>query len=164
MDHREAFERIVAGIVPAARAAYGERLVALALFGSVARGTMRPDSDVDLFVLADPLPLGAFARSREFDAVEAALARELAEARAAGVNTFLAAVIKTPAEMRQGSFLHLDLTDQARILYDPQGVLRGYLDDLAGRLRAMGAKRVWRDGGYYWILKPDYRPGDRIEL
>jgi hypothetical protein len=88
----------------------------------------------------------------------------LAEAGRAGVHTLLSPVIKTPAEMRQGSFLHLDLTDQARILHDPQGVLRDYLDDLGARLKKMGARRVYKGGGYYWVLKPDYKPGDRIEL
>jgi HEPN domain-containing protein/predicted nucleotidyltransferase len=145
MGYREAFERIVAALVPALEAAYGERLVAVALFGSVARGTMRPDSDVDVFLLADPLPEGGFERMREFERAEAALAPTLAEARGSGVHTLIVPVIKTPAEMRQGSFLHLDLTDQARILYDPRGVLRGYLDDFAapriqGRRLLLGAQ------------------------
>ena len=164
MSYRAAFDAIVAALVPAAQAVYGERLLALALFGSVARGTMRPDSDIDLFLVADPLPAGRLARITEFERVEHGLAGPLAAARGAGVHTLLSPVIKTPEEMRQGSFLHFDLTDQARILHDPQGVLRGYLDDLAARLQAMGARRVYRGGGYYWLLKPDYRWGDRIEL
>ena len=164
MGYREAFEGIVAALVSALQSTYGERLVAAALFGSVARGTMRPDSDVDVYLLADPLPESAFERMREFERAEAALAPVLAEARRSGVHTLIVPVIKTPAEMRRGSFLHLDLTDQARILYDPQGVLRGYLDDLAARLKAMGAHRVYKGGGYYWVLKPDYKWGDRIEL
>lgn len=164
MSYRAAFERIVAELVPAVRAVYGARLMALALFGSVARGTMRPDSDIDLFLVAEPLPSGRLARMNEFEPVERALTGELAAARASGVHTLLAPVIKTPEEMHRGSFLHLDLTDQARILYDPQGILRAYLDDLAARLKAMGARRVYRGGGYYWLLKPDYRWGDRIEL
>jgi predicted nucleotidyltransferase len=162
--YREAFDRIVDALPAACLAVYGDRLKALALFGSVARGTMRPDSDVDLFVVVEPLPDDPAPRRAEFEGVERRLAGEFVAARAAGVNTLLAPVLKTPAEMRQGSFLHLDLTDQARILHDPQDVLRTYLDDLAARLKAMGAKRVYKGGGYYWVLKPDYRWGDRIEL
>jgi hypothetical protein len=26
------------------------------------------------------------------------------------------------------------------------------------------AKRVWKGSAWYWDLKPDYRPGDVIEL
>lgn len=40
------------------------------------------------------------------------------------------------------------MTDQARILYDRGAVLRTYLDDLAARLKAMGARRVYKGGGY----------------
>lgn len=164
MSYRRAFEAIVAALGPAARAVYGERLVAAALFGSVARGTMRPDSDIDLFLVVEPLPPDRAARMAEFAQLEGALAEPLAAARKAGVYTLLSPVIKTPSEMRAGSLLHLDLTDQARIFHDPQGVLRAYLDELAARLRALGARRVHRGGGYYWLLKPDYRWGDRIEL
>ncbi len=164
MSYRKAFEAIVAALEPAARTVYGERLVALALFGSVARGTMRPDSDIDLFLVAEPLPADRAARMAEFERLDAALAEPLAAARSAGVHTVLSPVIKTPSEMRAGSFLHLDLPDEARVLYDPRGVLRAYFDELAARLRALGARRVRRGGGYYWLLKPDYRWGDRIEL
>lgn len=162
--YREHFERILTAVRDASLACYGDRLVSLAVYGSVARGTMRPDSDIDLFLVVEPLPDDLYARRAEFDCVEKQVAEELAEARRAGVQTFLSPVIKTPAELWQGSFLHLDLTDQARILYDPRNVLRGYLDDLRARLKAMGAKRVYKGGGYYWVLKPDYKWGDRIEL
>jgi predicted nucleotidyltransferase len=162
--YREIFERIVEALPQACLEIYGERLKSAALFGSVARGTMRPDSDIDLFLVIDPLPEDLTARRREFERVEERISDLLSEARRTGVQTFLAPVIKTPAEMRLGSFLHLDLTDQARILYDPRNVLRDYLDDLAARLKAMGAKRVYKGGGYYWVLKPDYKWGDRIEL
>lgn len=162
--YREAFDRIIEALPAACQAVYGERLKSLALFGSVARGTMRPDSDIDVFLVIEPLSENIIDRRREFEGVEERLSELFAEARRVGVHTFLAPVIKTPAEMRQGSFLHLDLTDQARILYDPQSVLRSYLDDLAARLKAMGARRVYKGGGYYWVLKPDYKWGDKIEL
>lgn len=37
-------------------AVYGERLVSLAVFGSWARGAATPASDLDLLVVAEPLP------------------------------------------------------------------------------------------------------------
>ena len=37
-------------------------------------------------------------------------------------------------------------------------------EELASRLRAMGARRVQKGGGYYWILKPDLKPGEDIDL
>src|SRR5574340_563839 len=161
--YRDRFESIVSALVPACEAVYGPRLVSVALFGSVARGTMRPDSDIDLLLVVDPLPEGRFKRAEEFEAVEMRLKPLLDDASRAGVATCLSPVFKTPAELHRGSLLFLDLTDQARLLYDKNGTLRAYLDDLAGRLKAMGARRSYKGGGYYWQLKPDSRWGDRIE-
>ncbi|GAB4471888.1 MAG: nucleotidyltransferase domain-containing protein [Burkholderiaceae bacterium] len=161
---KDTFERIVEAVATACREVYGDRLVALALFGSVARGTMRPDSDIDLLLIVDPLPPNRRARLLEFEAVDERVAPTLAQARKAGVNTFLSPVLKTPEELRAGSFLHLDLPDEAQLLWDPAGTLRGYLDDLRARLKAMGARRIGSGASAYWVLKPDYRWGDRIEL
>jgi predicted nucleotidyltransferase len=162
--YNRAFERIVEALPAACAAVYGERLKALALFGSVARGTMRPDSDIDLLIVADPLPDGRDGRMAEFERVDAALSGLLRQAEKSGVHTCLSPVVKTPHELRRGSLLYLDLIDQAKIAFDPERMLSDFLADLAARLKAMGARRVRKGGGYYWELKPDYRWGDRIEL
>lgn len=160
----EAFEDIVAALRPACLAVYGNRLRSVALYGSVARGTMRPDSNIDVLIVAEPLAPSRAARMDEFEQVDHHLAAAIAAARDRGVRTIVMPVIKTPQELRAGSMLHLDMTDQARILFDADGLLRDYLEDLGLRLRAMGARRVPFGGGYYWELKPDFRWGDRIEL
>ncbi len=159
-----AFERIVSALPSACRQVYGSRLRALAVFGSVARGTARPDSDIDLLLVVDDLPAGRTARMAEFDRIEEDLAPLLARARSQGVTTSLSPVVKSPAELAGGSLLYLDMVDEARILVDDGGLLRRYLDDLGRRLAAMGARRVRKGGGYYWELVPGYRWGDRIEL
>jgi hypothetical protein len=161
---RESFDRLLAALHQACLDVYGDRLTALAVYGSVARGTMRPDSDVDLLIVADPLPAQRAARFDEFTEVDRRLAPVLREVALEGVTTCLSPVFKTPAELAAGSLLFLDMVDEARILHDPHGTLRAFLDGLRERLRAMGARRVPKGGGYYWELKPDYRWGDRIEL
>src|SRR3970040_1815831 len=98
--YSEAFARIVDALPAACLAVYGERLKALALFGSVARRTMRPDSDIDLFLVVESVPEDPAARRTEFEGIERRLAGMLDAARANGVHTFLAPVLKTPAEMR----------------------------------------------------------------
>jgi predicted nucleotidyltransferase len=158
------FDAILTGTLEACRHHYGERLVALAVFGSVGRGTMRPDSDLDLLLVVDPLADGRLARIDEFAAVERALAPTLAEARRAGVNTELSPIFRTPVELAAGGPLLLDMTEDARLLHDPQGVLARGLDVVRDRLAALGARRIRRGNAWYWDLKPDYRPGDVFSL
>lgn len=161
---REIFEGILEAVSGACHAEYGERLVSLAVFGSVARGTMGPESDVDLLLVADPLPRGRMARVREFEAVDRRLAQTLRQASRQGIHTVLAPVLKTPEEVKFGSPLFFDMTREVRILADRDGFLRHYLDGLSSRLEALGARRIHKAGGYYWLLKPDLRPGEEIQL
>jgi len=56
------------------------------------------------------------------------------------------------------------MVEDARILYDRQDFFSRRLDRLKKRLDELGAKRVRRGNAWYWDLKPDYRPGEIIEL
>lgn len=161
---RESFEELLTAFREAALAHYGGRLVSLAVFGSVGRGTPRPDSDIDVLVIADPLPQGRIARVEEFVTVETALAPPMARARLAGLVPEWSPVLKTPAEVEVGSLLFLDMIEDARLLVDRGGFLRAALDRFAARLSALGARRKWRGSAWYWDLKPDYRPGEVFEL
>lgn len=154
----------IGAILAAARAAYGERLRSMALFGSVARRTARPDSDVDLFLVVEDLPRGRRARLESFDPVEARLAGAIAELARRGIHTELSPVLRTPEDIRTASPLMLDLTEDAVILEDHGGVLAAALDDLRVRLRRSGAKRIWRGADWYWDLKPDYQRGEIIRF
>ena len=50
------------------------------------------------------------------------------------------------------------------ILHDPEGLLDKDLEAVR-RLRELGSRRIERaDGSWYWDLKPDWRPGEIIEL
>jgi predicted nucleotidyltransferase len=157
-------EPLLSRLVQACRDQYAERLVSLVLFGSTARGTSGPDSDVDLLIVSEGLPEGRVARVREFMAVERQLEAEVRAARLAGWNVELSPVFKTPAEVQQGSPLFLDMLDDAQLLYDREDFMRHALDLLRARLAALGARRIWRGNAWYWDLKPDYRPGDVFEI
>jgi predicted nucleotidyltransferase len=158
------FDSLLARLSDACLECYGDSLMSLAVFGSVGRGTPRPDSDIDLLVIADGLPRGRMARMGEFQNVEAAMKPWLAEARAAGLAAELSPVIRMPEEVLRGSPLLLDMTEDARVLYDRQGFLQSALEQLRARLQRMGARRIWRGNAWFWDLKPDYRPGDVFEI
>ena len=73
-------------------------------------------------------------------------------------------IFKTPEEVEAGSPLFLDMVEDARILHDPDGFLAGYLERLRRRLAELGARRVPWQGGWYWELKPDLKPGEVFTL
>ncbi len=158
------YDALLDDTLAACRGHYGSRLVSLAVFGSVGRGTPHSDSDVDLLVVAEDLPKGRLPRADDFAAVEHAVAPQLDEAHRHGVHPTLSPIFKTPAEVIAGSPLFLDMLDDARILHDRDGFLAGAFEDFAGRLARLGARRIWRGNAWYWDLKPDYKPGEVFEL
>ncbi len=161
---RETYDQLLGDVLAACQAHYGDRLVSLAVFGSVARETQRPDSDIDLLVVVAGLPNGRFARMGDFEAVEARVEPAICAAAGRGVNAYLSPVFKTPAELEIGSPLLLDMIEDARVLFDRDATLQRRLERLRGRLVALGARRIRKGGGYYWQLKPDFKPGDEIVL
>lgn len=60
----------------------GENLVSIVLYGSVARGEARADSDIDLLIVCGTLPEGRFARLRLLDAAERRIEGEVRALRA----------------------------------------------------------------------------------
>jgi predicted nucleotidyltransferase len=155
--HGPSLDEVASG----ARRHYGDRLVALVVFGSRGRGSARADSDLDLLVVADGLPHGRVARVTEFAALEAALGAQGALGDPA---VSCSPVFKSPVEAEAGSPLFLDMVEDGRILFDRNGFFAAVLERLRTRLAALGARRVWRGNAWFWDLKPDYVPGEVFEL
>lgn len=164
VTYRDGFERLLRGLRLACQEVYRERLVTLAVFGSVGRGTPRPDSDVDILIVATALPRGRMGRMAEFAAVEEKLTPLLCSLHQEGIATTLSPVIKEPAEVKEGSWLFLDMVEDARLLYDRDNFFARYLTGLKSRLAALGARKVYRGGAWYWVLKEDYQPGEVFDL
>jgi len=146
------------------RAALGDDLVAVAAFGSVARGTAGTASDLDLYVVTRP---------RESLSLDPRLddrwrVRETPEYRQlerAGYRPDPRPIFHTVEQLKGHPWILLDIADHGVILHDPEGVLATELEAVRARLRALGSKRIERpDGTWYWDLKPDWRPGEIVEL
>lgn len=158
------FDELLTSLAAACGRHYGERLVSLAVFGSVGRGTPRPDSDVDILIVAEDLPRGRVARVGELAKIEADMGEVLRQLRSEGVTTELSPVLKTPSEVEQGSLLFLDMLEDARLLVDRDAFLAQECERFRTRLARLGARRIWRGNAWFWDLKPDYRPGEVFEL
>jgi predicted nucleotidyltransferase len=159
----ERYEAILARLVAELRNLYGARLVTCAVYGSVGRGAMREDSDIDFLVVARDLPQGRWARVREFGPIETRLAPMLQPRVAGAFPILLSPVFKTPAEVEARSPLFLDMVEDARLLHDADGFFACFLDGMRERMRKLGSRRVWRGNVWYWDLKPDYQPGEVFE-
>jgi predicted nucleotidyltransferase len=160
----EAFAEVIDATAVVCHDVYGDRLLGVVVFGSVARDRMRPDSDLDLLVVAEPLPRGRLARMDEFDDVENRVAPALAEARRHGVMTRLSPIVRTFDELDQGGFLVFDIACDGRVVFDRDEAVANYLAKVRQRLERRGAKRQTVSGAQYWVLEPDVRPGDVVVL
>ncbi len=161
---KERFEELQQILLSEVRSFYQDRLVTLAIFGSAARGTYRFDSDLDILIIADGLPRGRMKRVAQFMSVEKKIESFLISLQKNGINTYISPIFKTPQEAEMGSPLFLDMVEDAQILFDRDGFFSKILERLGQKLKKLGARRVWQGNAWYWILKPDYKPGDVIEL
>ena len=160
----QALQAVAARYVELLRGALGENLISAVLFGSVARGEAGPDSDIDLLIVGEEFPLGRFARLRLLEEVDAKFEPELARLRSQGLHPRLARLLKTRAEATRLVPLYLDLTEDARLLHDRDGFFQSVLTRLGASLKRLGAERKVRGQTRYWVLKPDFKPGEVIEL
>jgi len=160
---QEQYQTAVTSFAADLRTTFEDRLVSVVLFGSVADGRARPDSDVDLLVVARDLPLGPRRRralvAEAGDRADALLQRSMPHA-------FLSLVLKTPAEVERGGPLFYDMTlpGKAEMLFDRDGYMADYVRRLRERMAALGAVRRSLHGHPYWDLKPTWKPGDVIDL
>ena len=160
----EKFEKILQALLEKSTRFYGDRLISVVAFGSVGRGAMRPDSDIDLLFVIDPLPKGRLRRVEEFRDLERQMEGVLKAAGDFGVQTMLSPVFKTAAEVRQGSAIFLDMVDDARYLVDRNDFFRQEMSRLRQRLASLGARRIWKANAWYWDLKPDYKCGEEFQI
>jgi predicted nucleotidyltransferase len=159
------FEELFARVRDACLERFGPDLVALVVYGSAARGKVREYSDLDLLVVARGLPAEHGERNRIGGEIDRALRPRLEEfAAQTGWNPYLSFLFRTPEEANRVSRFYFDMTEEARLLVDRDDFFRGVLDQVSERLRRAGARRVTVGKRWYWDLKPDWKPGDRVEI
>ena len=80
------------------------------------------------------------------------------------MNTWIAPIIWTLDELMTSGFIKYDIATEGVVLHDIDGRVEGVLADLGDRLTARGAVRASFNGMPYWILEPDVRPGQVVEI
>ncbi len=125
--------------VEALRAGLGERLVAVVLFGSRARGDHRPESDWDLLVIAEGLPEHPWDR------------RMLLNRLLFGCRGSVSLIARTRQEFESHvPSLYLDIALDGRILYDPTGYAAERLAHLRRLIEEAGLYRERTAAGDIW--------------
>lgn len=161
---RDTFDGIVNELVAACRHVYGDRLDGVVVYGSVATGKFHPNSDIDVLVVADPLPRGRLARTDEFAPVDERLAPMIEAARRDGVDTRISPIIRTFDELDLSGYLRFDIACDGDVRFDRRGDVSRYLEGVRRRLRERGAERRPHPAGPYWVLEPNVKPGQVVEL
>jgi len=139
---------------------YGKDLVSLAVFGSVARGTATPESDIDILIISENLPNGRMKRVRQFLDMETKILTGLKDSS----RILLSPIFKTPQEASKGSPLFWDMTEDLIILFDRKDFLKQLIDKIRRQLNANKARKIFRGNAWYWILKGDVTPGEIFEI
>ena len=158
--YRTVIERLLNELLKVFR----DDLISVVVYGSVARGTARKDSDIDVLIVVEELPRSRFERLSIYMKAEENLDPLLNELLNRGYAVTISPILKTKREAERISPLYLDMVEDAIIVYDKNGFFEEILKRLRGKLRELGAERVWIGKKWYWRLKKDYKFGEVIEL
>ena len=161
---KEPYATLLNNMLKILKEEFKDDLISVVVYGSVARGDNRNDSDVDLLIIMENLPKDSMLkRIRLFETkVEDKL--NLDEYWKMGYYISLSPVLKTPEEAEKFSPLYLDMVYDAVILYDRNYFFTRILQKLRDRLKELGAERVRMGKKWYWVLKKDSRFGETVEL
>lgn len=164
MDERGLVQIMIDRLLQRLVEEFGENLVSAVLYGSVARGDFRPDSDIDLLLVFEELPLRRFARFQLIYPLLQEAERSTVQDWKRGQGHRFSIILKTREEACHTSRYYVDMTTDAVLLYDRDGFFGSVLDQLRARMKELGSRKITIGDRWYWDWKPDYRFGEIIEL
>ncbi len=145
----------------------GQRLTSIVLYGSVARGSARQNSDIDVLIIAGETDEEREATRHEIwkwdDAFEDQ--PEVVALRKAGYPARLEIYVLSKAQARRGTPIYLDMTLEAVVLYDPEGFFDRRIQLIKRRMAELNSYREWVEQDLYvWHLKANLKPGEVFSL
>ncbi|MEM2184681.1 MAG: nucleotidyltransferase domain-containing protein [Candidatus Methanomethylicia archaeon] len=147
---------------------FGDRLISIMLFGSIARGDWSRDSDIDILIVVDgwnDKPI--WVRIGELKNVKKMLEDtfEFKRALNAGFWPIIQNYPLSLEEAKRFNRIYLDAIIDGIILYDKNDFLRNVLDKIRRRMEALGSMRITLPNGkFYWVLKGDIIAGEVIDF
>lgn len=145
---------------------FKEKLLSIAIFGSIARGTARfPESDIDLLIVIEGIDNLSFGQRIKLGMnIEDKLSEtnEFKEFKKTyGIRPNFQELIFTPDEIKKHPPILLDVTTDSIILYD-NGILGKEINKIKEKLNELGSRKVKLKDSWFWILKPDIKQGEDI--
>ncbi len=161
---REPYRSLLEKLVELLSKSLGDKLVSVVVYGSVARGSARKDSDVDVLIIAESLPKSRMMRQQLFLEVENKLEPVIDELWNMGFYVDFSPVILSVEEASRIRPIYLDMVEDSVILYDKDGFFNNIISRLREKLRELGSKRIWVKDKWYWMIKPDIRFGEVVRI
>jgi predicted nucleotidyltransferase len=147
---------------------FGDRVLAIGVFGSLARGMAKfPGSDIDIMLIFEGVNNLSFGKRIDLmkevykELVRTKEYRDFKKVFNSIPN--IQEHILTPEELKKHPPLLLDLTTDVVIIHDA-GILNEEIEKLRKRLKELGARKINTGDSWFWILKPDLKPGEELEL
>ncbi len=85
--------------------------------------------------------------------------------RARGKGALISDLLFTPDEITRHPPILLDIVEDGILLHDKDDFLRNVLLAIRETLTKLGSRRVVTTrGSYYWVLKPDIKPGEIVRI
>ena len=126
---------------------FGEKLIALVVFGSYARGDFKESSDIDLFAIIEGLPQRHFERTTLISSL-----------LTPNFSRRMTVIAKTKREFLSAfPPLYLDLALDGNVVYDNDGFMKARLEEIQGIIEQAGLfreKRGTRAHRWDWHVPP----------
>ncbi len=159
------YETLLKKILDEIRRYFDKNLVSVVLYGSLARGEVKKDSDIDLLIISENLPKERSRRQDMFMELEKESDEEIKRIYETwGCYPYISPILKTREEAKNLSPLYLDMVTDAKILYDKDDFFKEILEKLRMELDSLNAKKIKVGKKWYWDLKPDYKFGKVISI
>jgi len=162
---KKEYTKLLKKILQKTKEYYKKNLISFVVFGSYAKDTLSPYSDIDILIITKKQPKSRPRRIVNFiNNIEQKLEKYILGLRKKNIFVEISPLIKTQEEVKYGSFLFLDMIQDSIILYDEGNFFRRYLDYLDKKLKEYGSKKIFEKGGYYWVIKENVNPKEGIDL
>lgn len=145
---------------------YGDNLIGLLLFGSVARGDWDKDSDIDLLIVLRRLRKSKRDTLREIIELRRELrgSQEYRDCVSMGYYPTVEAYPLEMEEARRFRRMYLDALTEGTVIFERESFLTELIGRFQERLRDIGARRIEIPSvGHYWVLG-DIKAGEVLEL